>query len=73
MAQKTPKPPKAPKAPAAGTRSSLVARLNSRLMFRLLGIYIGMDLLLALLFTVGVLFSSYHRVEIGRASCRDRV
>lgn len=60
---KSPKPPKAPKAPAAGTRSSLVARLNSRLMFRLLGIYIGMDLLLALLFTAGVLFSSYHRVE----------
>lgn len=40
-----------------------MARLNSRLMFRLLGIYIGMDLLLALLFTAGVLFSSYHRVE----------
>lgn len=61
--KKPPKAPKAAKEPAAGTRSSLVARLNSRLMIRLIGIYIGMDLLLALLFTVGVLFSSYHRVE----------
>lgn len=60
---KTPKPPKAAKDPASGTGTSLVARLNSRLMFRLLGIYVGMDLLLVLLFTVGVLFSSYHRVE----------
>ena len=60
---KAPKPPKAAKEPAAGTKTSLVARLNSRLMIRLMGIYVGMDLLLAALFVVGVLFSSYHRVN----------
>lgn len=60
---KAPKPPKAVKDPAAGTKSSLVARLNSRLMVRLIGIYVGMDLLLVLLFGLCVLFSSYWRVE----------
>lgn len=58
------KPPKQPKThPASDAKSSLVARLNSRLMIRLIGIYVGMDLLLAALFLAGVLFSSYHRVN----------
>lgn len=69
---KPPKPPKAAKEPAAGTKTSLVARLNSRLMFRLVGIYIGMDLLLALLFVAGVMFSSYHRVEGVAALVEER-
>lgn len=39
----------------AKRRHSIVARLNSRLMFRLLGIYLGMDLLLAALCAGGIL------------------
>ncbi|SBW10032.1 ATPase/histidine kinase/DNA gyrase B/HSP90 domain protein [uncultured Eubacteriales bacterium] len=35
-------------------KPSIVARLNARLFFRLLGIYVGMDLLLALLFCGGL-------------------
>ena len=37
-------------------RSSIVLRLNIRLFFRLLGIYLGMDLLLILLSVGGILF-----------------
>ena len=69
---KAPKPPKAAKDPTAGTKSSLVARLNSRLMVRLTGIYIGMDLLLVLLFGVCVLFSAYWRVEGVAALVEER-
>lgn len=39
---------------ASGARSSLVARLNTRLFFRLLGIYLCMDVLLLLLFGAGM-------------------
>lgn len=35
-------------------RASIVAQLNSRLFFRLLGIYLSMDLLLAVLFCTGL-------------------
>lgn len=35
-------------------KASIVARLNARLFFRLLGIYVGMDLLLVLLFCGGL-------------------
>ena len=38
----------APK-PLEGIRSSIVLRLNTKLFFRLLGIYLGTDLLLAVL------------------------
>ena len=38
-----------------GVKSSLVARLNTRLFFRLVGIYLGMDLLLTVIFA-GCLF-----------------
>ena len=56
------KPPKARKVhPASDAKSSLVARLNSRLLFRLIGIYVAMDLLLALLVLFGVLFSAYRQ------------
>ena len=37
-------------------KSSIVARLNSRLFLRLLGIYFGMDFLLSLLFCGGLYF-----------------
>ncbi|NCB62198.1 MAG: HAMP domain-containing sensor histidine kinase [Clostridia bacterium] len=39
---------------AKGVRSSLVARLNTRLFFRLLGIYLSMDLILLLLCAGGL-------------------
>ena len=42
-----------PKAPGR-VKSSIVARLNTRLFFRLLGIYLGMDLLLTVLFCGGL-------------------
>ena len=47
-----------PKESAAPSRlrSSIVLRLNIRLFFRLLGIYLGMDLLLILLSVGGILF-----------------
>lgn len=53
--------PKKREQPVSDARSSLVARLNSRLLFRLIGIYMGMDLLLAFLFLMGIVFSSYHQ------------
>lgn len=58
MAKKQKRKPAAEK---TSSRTSLVARLNSRLLFRLIGIYVGMDLLLAFLFLLGVVFSSYQR------------
>ena len=42
--------------PPGRIRSSIVARLNTRLFFRLLGIYFCMDLLLCLLFSGGLFF-----------------
>ena len=46
-------------------KSSIVARLNTRLFFRLLGIYFCMDLLLTLLFTGGMfLWAERQCVEI---------
>ncbi|MEG0764465.1 MAG: ATP-binding protein [Pseudoflavonifractor sp.] len=42
-------------------KSSLVMRLNSRLFFRLLGIYLGFDLLLSLIFCGGVFLWSQRR------------
>ena len=42
--------------PPGRIRSSIVARLNTRLFFRLLGIYFCMDLLLCLLFSGGLVF-----------------
>lgn len=39
--------------PPGSVKSSIVARLNTRLFFRLLGIYLGTDLLLTLLFCGG--------------------
>lgn len=45
--------------------SSIVARLNTRLFFRLLGIYLGMDLLLTLLFAGGLfLWAERQAVDI---------
>ena len=49
-----PQPKKTKGHPAGGIRASLVARLNSRLFFRLLGIYLSMDLLLILLCAGGL-------------------
>ncbi|OUN19406.1 two-component sensor histidine kinase [Flavonifractor sp. An82] len=48
MADKTTRPP-------GRIKSSIVARLNARLFFRLLGIYLFLDLLLILLFCGGLL------------------
>ena len=42
-------------------RSSIVLRLNTRLFFRLLGIYLGMDLLLAALCLGGLVFWAEHQ------------
>ena len=44
--------------PPGRIKSSIVARLNTRLFFRLLGIYFTMDLLLTLLFCGGLFFWS---------------
>ena len=41
---------------AGRLKSSIVLRLNTRLFFRLLGIYLGMDLLLIALSLGGLLF-----------------
>ena len=51
--------------PPGKVKSSIVLRLNTRLFFRLLGIYIGMDVLLTLLFFAGVfLWSDSQCVDI---------
>ena len=47
--------------PPGKVKSSIVLRLNTRLFFRLLGIYIGMDLLLTLLFFAGVFLWSENQ------------
>lgn len=47
--------------PPGRIRSSIVARLNSRLFLRLLGIYFGMDLLLCLLCCGGLFFWAEHQ------------
>ena len=52
---------KADKRPPGRIKSSIVLRLNTRLFFRLLGIYLGMDLLLTLLFTGGMFIWSERR------------
>ncbi len=44
------------KKPQGRIKSSIVLRLNTRLFFRLLGIYVGLDLLLSLLFVGGMVF-----------------
>ena len=45
---------RANKRPPGRIKSSIVARLNTRLFFRLLGIYFTMDLLLLFLFCGGL-------------------
>ena len=49
--------------PASNVKSSLVARLNTRLFFRLIGIYLCMDLLLVVLCGAGIFFSAYHQFD----------
>ena len=46
---------------AGRLKSSIVLRLNTRLFFRLLGIYLGMDLLLIALSLGGLLFWAEHQ------------
>ena len=53
-------------------KSSIVARLNSRLFLRLLGIYFGMDLLLSLLFCGGLLFWAEHQAADISALVEER-
>ena len=48
-------------APQGKGKASIVLRLNTRLFFRLLGIYIGMDLLITLLFFAGVFLWADHQ------------
>lgn len=56
------KPPKAkPKQHNGNVKTSLVARLNTRLFFRLIGIYLCMDLLLLALCAGGILVSSFRQ------------
>ncbi|MBC5737407.1 sensor histidine kinase [Lawsonibacter faecis] len=52
---------KTDKRPPGRIKSSIVLRLNTRLFFRLLGIYLGMDILLTLLFTGGMFIWSEQR------------
>ncbi len=52
-----------PSRPPGRNKSSIVRRLNTRLFFRLLGIYFCMDLLLTLLFLGGVFIWSERRCE----------
>ena len=52
-----------PNRPPGRIKSSIVLRLNTRLFFRLLGIYFCMDLLLSFLFLGGVFIWSEHRCE----------
>ena len=57
---------KSRKKPVSNVKFSLVARLNSRLFFRLLSIYLTMDLLLVLFFGVGlVAWSDRQCADIG--------
>ena len=48
--------------PPGRIKSSIVLRLNTRLFFRLLGIYLGMDLLLTVLFCGGMIFWAENQV-----------
>ena len=54
---------KSKKKPVSNVKFSLVARLNSRLFFRLLWTFLAFDLLIVLLFGVGLLHSSDRRYE----------
>ena len=53
-------------------KSSIVARLNSRLFLRLLGIYFGMDFLLSLLCCGGLLFWAEHQTADISALVEER-
>ena len=55
---------RANKRPPGRIKSSIVARLNTRLFFRLLGIYFTMDLLLLFLFGQRFFTESIERTGI---------
>jgi len=56
-----PRSPRETAAPLQRIKSSIVLRLNTKLFFRLLGIYLVMDLLLAALCLGGMLFWAEHQ------------
>ena len=56
-----PRSPRETAAPLQRIKSSKVLRLNTKLFFRLLGIYLVMDLLLAALCLGGMLFWAEHQ------------
>ena len=63
MAKAARRPKEKAQKPSGNVKSSLVARLNTRLFVRLIGIYLCMDLLLVALCAAGIFFSAYHQFD----------